>query len=621
MSPQYQVIVIGGGHAGTEAALASARIGVSTLLITQNIETIGQMSCNPSIGGIGKSHLVREVDALDGAMARACDAAAIHVRVLNASKGPAVQATRAQCDRQLYKAAVLAMVMGQDNLDVFQDSVASFNIKSGNITGIRTSIGIELSCAAVVLTAGTFLHGSICIGSTQLRGGRAGEPPSNELAVQMQALGITTNRLKTGTPPRLRRSTIDYNTLAAQPGDTPTPTMSYLKPTKPQPQQLLCHITHTTARTHAIIADNLHQSALFSGNITGVGPRYCPSIEDKIQRFSDKPSHQVFLEPEGIDNDEVYPNGLSTSLPFAVQQQYVNSIPGLEQAKITRPGYAIEYDFYDPRQLDRTLASQHLKGLYLAGQINGTTGYEEAASQGLYAGINAARYCLHRDPWIAERHTSYLGVLVDDLITRGTNEPYRMFTSRAEYRLLLREDNADIRLSALGHNLGVVSVARIKQFAEKKRCIQQEQQRLRQTQLSVKQATVAGIAAIQQATNLETLLKRPEVKYHVLLAAAKIAPARSDVAQHVCAEIRYAGYIVRQQQQIDKLNAREQQQLPADIDYASVAGLSIELQQKLAAHRPETLGMAGRIVGITPAALQLLLLHCQHRERSHANSK
>jgi tRNA uridine 5-carboxymethylaminomethyl modification enzyme len=599
---QYDVIVVGGGHAGTEAALAAARMGARTLLVTQSIETLGQMSCNPAIGGIGKGHLVKEIDALGGLMARAADRAGIQWRTLNASKGPAVRATRCQADRRLYKAAVRQALEAQPNLDLFQSEVADLIVEHGRTAGVVTQAGLKFHAASVVLTVGTFLAGRIHVGLTNYAGGRAGDPPSNALAERLRALPFRVGRLKTGTPPRLDGRSIDWSRLQAQPGDDPRPVFSFMGSADDHPRQLPCHITYTNAQTHAIIRGGLDRSPMYTGVIEGVGPRYCPSVEDKVMRFADKDRHQIFLEPEGLDSTEIYPNGISTSLPFDVQVALVNSIAGLEQARIVRPGYAIEYDYFDPRDLHYSLETKFIEGLFFAGQINGTTGYEEAAAQGLLAGLNAARKAQGAPAWWPQRHEAYLGVLVDDLITRGTSEPYRMFTSRAENRLLLREDNADLRLTEAGRRLGLVDDARWAAFSAKRAAIEQETARLARTRLRLEDG--ANVSSLEA-------LRRPEITYASLMALPEAGPGVADakVAEQVEIQCKYAGYIARQQDEIARARRYEDSAIPAGFDYAQVAGLSNEVRQKLSAQRPATLGQAGRIPGVTPAAVSILLVH------------
>ncbi|MGB4334174.1 MAG: tRNA uridine-5-carboxymethylaminomethyl(34) synthesis enzyme MnmG [Chromatiaceae bacterium] len=618
--PGYGVIVVGGGHAGTEAALAAARMGVPTLLLTHNIETIGQMSCNPAIGGIGKGHLVKEIDALGGLMARATDRAGIQFRILNARKGPAVRATRAQADRILYKAVVRSAVENAPYLDIFQQAVDDLLVEEGRVAGVVTKIGLVFRAPCVVLTVGTFLAGRIHVGLTSHEGGRAGDPPANALARCLRDLPFTVGRLKTGTPPRIDGRSIDYALLEAQPGDVPVPVFSYLGRPEDHPPQVCCHIAHTNERTHDIIRAGLSRSPLYTGLIEGVGPRYCPSIEDKIVRFADKASHQIFLEPEGLTTREVYPNGISTSLPYDVQETLVRSLRGCEQARITRPGYAIEYDFFDPRDLDPSLESRHLPQLFLAGQINGTTGYEEAAAQGLLAGANAALRVQGRPPWWPRRDEAYLGVLVDDLTTRGTGEPYRMFTSRAEYRLLLREDNADLRLTETGRQLGLVGEAQWRRFEDKREAIARERQRLRETwlrpaALDPEQArAVLGDELRREARALD-LLARPKVDYANLMTLPGMGPGVTDplVAEQLDIQAKYAGYIERQQQEIDRHRAQEETALPPDFPFDQVRGLSAEVREKLLRVRPTTLGQAARIPGLTPAAISLLLIHIRRR--------
>ena len=613
---QFDVIVVGGGHAGTEAALAAARSGARTLLLTQNIETLGQMSCNPAIGGIGKGHLVREIDALGGLMAHAADRAGIQFRTLNASKGPAVRATRAQADRMLYKWVVRETLENQQNLALFQQEVDDLIVEGERVRGVITRMGLRFVAPAVVLTVGTFLAGKIHIGLVNHQGGRAGDAPSNALAARLRELPLRIGRLKTGTPPRIDGRTIDFSELQEQPGDTPTPVFSFLGSRAEHPRQVPCWITHTNARTHDIIRSGFDRSPMFTGVIEGTGPRYCPSVEDKVNRFADKTSHQIFIEPEGLNTREIYPNGISTSLPYEIQEAFVRSIKGFENARITRPGYAIEYDYFDPRDLKRSLETKVIGGLFFAGQINGTTGYEEAAAQGLLAGINAARLSRDEASWTPQRHEAYIGVLVDDLITRGTAEPYRMFTSRAEHRLLLREDNADLRLTPIGRELGLVDDRRWQQFEAKHVAIEQEYARLdahwfKPSQLDAPAMTsVFGPAPTSSRVSALELLRRPEGSYPVLQQLG-IAPLSIDarVAEQVEIRVKYAGYIERQQGEIDRARRYDEAPLPLELDYAAVSGLSNEVRQKLALHRPETVGQAGRISGITPAAVSLLLVH------------
>jgi tRNA uridine 5-carboxymethylaminomethyl modification enzyme len=611
----FDVIVIGGGHAGTEAALASARSGAHTLLLTHSIETIGQMSCNPAIGGIGKGHLVKEIDALGGAMASAADAAGIQLRTLNLSKGPAVRATRAQCDRNLYRAYIRSVVENQPNLSIFQQAVDDLLLDDDRITGCRTSMGQVFHAPAIVLTTGTFLGGKIHMGESQSAGGRAGDPPSISLAKRLRELPFNVDRLKTGTPPRIDGKTVDFTHLQSQPGDVPRPVFSFMGSHDDQPEQVECWITHTSARTHDIIRAALHRSPMFSGAIDGVGPRYCPSIEDKIVRFAERGSHQIFVEPEGLHTRELYPNGISTSLPYDVQVEFVRSIAGFENAHITRPGYAIEYDFFDPRGLKSSLETKPVAGLFFAGQINGTTGYEEAAAQGLIAGMNAARLVRDEAAWTPRRDEAYIGVLIDDLITNGTREPYRMFTSRAEYRLQLREDNADLRLTETGRKLGLVNDERWQAFEKKKAAIENEQQRLGSiwvtpdNDLGRSLNETLGVALSKESRALD-LLKRPEIGYADLMKVTGLGPGASDVkvAEQVDVQVRYAGYVKRQAVEVEKSQRNEHSKIPQGFDYSQVPGLSTELREKLQHTLPESIGQAARIPGMTPAAISLLLV-------------
>jgi tRNA uridine 5-carboxymethylaminomethyl modification enzyme len=617
---EFEIIVIGGGHAGAEAALAAARMGASTLLLTHNIETIGQMSCNPAIGGIGKGHLVKEIDALGGVMARAADHGGIQFRILNARKGPAVRATRAQADRVRFKAAVRAEVENQPNLSLFQQAVDDLIVEQDRVVGVVTQMGLRFRAQAVVLTVGTFLAGRIHIGLSNYEGGRAGDPPANALAQRLRELPFHVERLKTGTPPRIDGRTIDYSRCQEQPGDQPTPVFSFLGRVDDHPRQVSCHITHTNEQTHQLIRAGLSRSPMYTGVIDGVGPRYCPSIEDKVVRFADKASHQIFIEPEGLDTHEVYPNGISTSLPFDVQLQLVQSMRGFEQAHITRPGYAIEYDFFNPQDLLPSLETRFIAGLFFAGQINGTTGYEEAAAQGLLAGLNAVRKVRGEAAWTPRRDEAYIGVMVDDLTTRGTLEPYRMFTSRAEYRLMLREDNADLRLCETGRRLGLVNDAQWDAFEKKRDAIEHEQARLSDILVRPSaahadlQQQVLGVP-LSRESKAADLLVRPEVSYAGLMQLPGVGPGvdQPQVAEQIEIQAHYSGYIDRQREEIARHRANEQTQLPVDFDYEKVLGLSSEVREKLLRHRPVSIGQASRIAGVTPAAVSLLLIHLKRR--------
>ncbi len=617
---EYDVIIIGGGHAGAEAALAAARMGASTLLLTHNIETLGQMSCNPAIGGIGKGHLVKEIDALGGLMAQAADKGGIQFRILNSRKGPAVRATRAQADRLLYKNAVRHKLENQPNLDLFQQPVTDLIINNQQVTGVVTQMDLKFRAKAVVLTVGTFLGGRIHIGMQNYQGGRAGDPPANRLAQRLRELPFHVERLKTGTPPRVDSRSIDFSLLDEQPGDFPVPSFSFLGKAADHPRQISCYITHTNSRTHEIIRGGLDRSPMYSGVIEGTGPRYCPSIEDKVVRFADKESHQIFVEPEGLSVNEVYPNGISTSLPFDIQLELVRSMKGFENAHITRPGYAIEYDFFDPRDLKPSLETKHISHLFFAGQINGTTGYEEAAAQGLLAAVNAVQKIRERDAWTPRRDEAYLGVLVDDLVTLGTREPYRMFTSRAEYRLLLREDNADLRLTETGRELGLVDERRWRLFCEKREAIESEQQRLkahlvRPADITPEQSQTLFKDGLSRETRALELMVRPEFDYDTLMQIKGVGPGVDDkkVAGQVEIQAKYAGYIDRQQMEIARTQQGARLTLPEDFDYTGVHGLSTELKEKFSHQRPATIGQAARIPGVTPAAISLLVIHLKRK--------